>query len=87
MLKQLNTLSWFVYIVECADGTFYTGASVDVSRRVAQHNAGTGAKYTRARLPVKLVYLEKCGDRSTALQREGAIKKFSRKQKIILVKG
>ena len=78
-------LQWMVYIVECADGTWYTGCTNDVSARIATHNNGTGAKYTRSRLPVRLVYTEKQKDRSEALKREAAIKKLSKKRKTDLL--
>ena len=75
----------FVYIVRCADGTLYTGWTTDVTRRVAQHNAGRGARYTRMRRPVALVYREEMPDRSTAMRREAAIKKLDRERKERLV--
>ena len=74
-------MPFFCYMVECADGTFYTGWSTDPARREKTHNAGQGAKYTRMRRPVKLVYVEELPDKSSALKRERAIKKFSRKRK------
>lgn len=74
----------FCYIVECADGTYYTGWTTDPERRVRQHNQGVGARYTKTRRPVKLVYLEPQPDKITALKRERAIKALSRKQKIKL---
>jgi putative endonuclease len=78
-------MSCYCYIVECADGTYYTGWTIDPERRLKTHNAGRGARYTRTRLPVKLVYLEPQPDRSTAMKREKAIKAFPRakKQKLI----
>ena len=75
----------FVYIVRCADGTLYTGWTTDVARRVAQHNAGRGARYTRMHRPVVLVYREEAPDRSTAMRRELAIKKLDRERKERLV--
>lgn len=69
---------WFVYIVECCDGTFYTGISDEVVGRVAVHNAGKGAKYTRGRTPVVLRYIEKVRGRSEALKREVVIKRMAR---------
>ncbi|MFN8413552.1 MAG: GIY-YIG nuclease family protein [Anaerolineales bacterium] len=77
-------MSCFCYILECADGTYYTGWTTDPERRVKQHNKGTGARYTRTRRPVKLVYLEPQPDRTTAMKRERAIKALSRKQKMKL---
>ena len=73
--------SCYCYIVECADGTYYTGWAVDPQRRVAVHNKGRGARYTRMRLPVKLVYVEAQPDRTTAMKRERAIKKMTRERK------
>lgn len=78
-------MNWYVYIIECADHTLYTGCTVDVEARVATHNAGKGAKYTRARLPVTLRYQEPCTDRSAAQQREHALKQLSRTQKQLLI--
>ena len=78
-------MSFFCYMVECADGTFYTGWSTDPARREKTHNAGQGAKYTRMRRPVKLVYVEELPDKSSALKRERVIKKFSRMRKEKLV--
>lgn len=74
-----------VYIVECADGTFYTGYTTDVPRRVAEHNAGTGARYTRGRTPVELVYTERFSVKSSALRREYEIKQLPRAKKEALV--
>ena len=71
----------YCYIVECADGTYYTGWAVDPGKRVDVHNKGRGAKYTKMRLPVKLVYVEEQPDRSSALKRERAIKKMTREKK------
>jgi putative endonuclease len=68
-------------MVECADGTLYTGWSTDPERRIKTHNAGKGAKYTRMRRPVKLIYTEELPDRSSAMKREVEIKKYSRKRK------
>ena len=77
---------WFVYMVKCKDSTYYTGVSNDLDHRLKQHNLGKGAKYTRARGPVSLVYSEQCQDHSAALKRECAIKKLTRSQKKELVK-
>lgn len=76
----------FVYMLECSDGSLYTGWTTDVEARVSTHNSGEGAKYTRSRLPVKLVYFEELDDKSTALKREAAIKKLSRNKKLELIK-
>jgi putative endonuclease len=78
-------MAFFCYIVECADGTFYTGWSTDPIRREKTHNAGRGARYTRRRLPVRLVYVEELPDKSSALKREYAIKTLSRKEKEKLI--
>ena len=77
-------MSCFCYILECSDGTFYTGWTTDPERRVAQHNKGVGARYTKTRRPVKLVYLEEQPDKITALKRERAIKALPRKKKMEL---
>lgn len=74
-------MPFFCYMVECADGTFYTGWSTDPAQRVKAHNAGKGAKYTKTRRPVRLIYIEELPDKSSALKREYAIKQLSRKQK------
>ena len=79
-----HPITWSVYIVECSDGTLYTGISKDVRTRVRDHNSGKGAKYTKGRTPVTLVHTEVCGSRSTASRREYAIKKLRRPQKIAL---
>lgn len=71
----------YCYIIECADGTYYTGWAIDPERRLAVHNKGRGARYTRTRLPVKLVYVEEQPDRSAAMKRERAIKRMTRERK------
>jgi len=78
--------SYFCYIVECADGTFYTGWTTDPQRRTRQHNLGRGAKYTRQHGPVQLVYVEAQPDRGQAMRRELAIKKLNRTQKQKLIR-
>ncbi|MCM3880990.1 MAG: GIY-YIG nuclease family protein [Vicinamibacterales bacterium] len=75
----------FVYIVRCADGTFYTGYARDPKKRAKVHNAGKGAKYTAGRRPVRLIYSESCESRSAALKREHELKRLTRKQKQRLV--
>jgi len=77
--------SWFCYILKCADGSFYTGITTDPSRREHQHNDGTGAKYTRGRGPVKMVYCESADNRAQALRREHAIRTLSRSSKLSLI--
>lgn len=80
-------MTCYCYIVECSDGTYYTGWTTDPERRVSQHNKGIGAKYTNTRRPVKLVYLETQPDRTTAMKRELAIKRLKREQKTRLIAG
>ncbi len=76
---------YFVYLLCCADGTLYTGCTNDLERRLAAHNAGKGAKYTRSRRPVSLVYWEPLPDKSSALRRERAVKRLTRAQKLALI--
>ncbi|WP_067621400.1 GIY-YIG nuclease family protein [Alicyclobacillus acidiphilus] len=75
----------YVYVVECSDGTLYTGYARDVARRIAAHNAGKGAKYTRGRTPVRLVHVETFEEKSDALRRERSLKRLSRPEKLKLV--
>ncbi|MBK6646563.1 MAG: GIY-YIG nuclease family protein [Anaerolineales bacterium] len=77
-------MRFYCYILECSDGTFYTGWTNDPERRIAQHNKGKGARYTKTRRPVKLVYLEEQTDKIAALKRERAIKALPRKKKMEL---
>ncbi len=78
---------WYIYIVECKDGTLYSGITTDVTRRIAEHNdSPKGARYTRARRPVALVYKRKCASRSDASMKEYALKQLSREEKIKLIK-
>lgn len=81
-------MSWFVYILRCADDSLYTGVTTDIDRRVDEHNHNDtkGAKYTRVRRPVVLTYQESLNNRSQACQREAAIKKMTRQQKLALIK-
>lgn len=74
-----------VYILRCGDGTLYTGCTNDLPRRLKTHQSGKGAKYTRARLPVELVYQEPAEDHSQALRREAAIKGLTRAEKLALI--
>jgi predicted GIY-YIG superfamily endonuclease len=76
---------WFVYVVRCGDGSLYTGIATDVEARVSVHNHGRGARYTRSRLPVTLVHVERKRSRSTALKRELAIKALGRAEKLALI--
>ncbi len=81
-----NFMDWFVYILECADNSFYTGITTDLQRRVTEHNESkAGAAYTRARRPVKLVYSESCSSRSESLKREYEIRQMGRSGKEQLV--
>lgn len=75
----------YVYIVECSDGTFYTGWTNNLERRIEQHSNGTGAKYTRGRGPVKLVYYEEFDEKRDAMKREYEIKQYSRNDKLKLI--
>ena len=77
--------NWTVYMLECADGTLYTGITDDLERRLRAHNAGRGAKYTRGRGPLKLRYLESVPDKSTALKREHALKQLRRSEKMAII--
>lgn len=80
-------MEYLVYIVECADGTYYTGIATDVGRRLLEHNdaKGKGARYTSARAPVSLVYQVRCASRSAALKEEYRIKRLTRGQKQALI--
>jgi putative endonuclease len=77
-------MSWVCYVLECADGTLYTGITNILQQRLAAHNAGTGAKYTRGRAPLRLAYVESCADKSAALKREIAIKRLPRSGKLAM---
>lgn len=78
---------WYLYILRCGDGSLYTGITTDVEKRLEAHRAGKGAKYTRGRGPLELVYQECCGTHSAALKRELALKALSRAEKLLLLKG
>lgn len=78
---------WTVYIAKCNDGSLYTGCTNDVVKRIFTHNLGKGAKYTRSRLPIEVVYTENHSSYSESLKRENAIKKLTRPQKIKLISG
>ncbi len=78
-------MPWYVYILRCGDGTLYTGITDDIPRRLAAHRAGKGAKYTRGRGPLELVYQERVPDKSAALRREAAIKRLRRGEKERLI--
>lgn len=77
---------WTVYILECSDGSYYTGITRNLSRRISQHQAGSAAKYTKGRTPIKLIYRESCADRSKATKREMEIKALKKVQKQGLVR-
>lgn len=79
--------AWCVYILRCADGTLYTGITTDLQRRIAEHNGGgaLGARYTRSRRPVELVYVEAAASRAAAARREMAIKRLGRARKLALL--
>lgn len=76
---------WSVYILRCGDGSLYTGCTNDLDGRVARHQSGRGARYTRSRLPVALVFSEAVADRSEALRREAALKRLARPLKLKLI--
>ncbi len=82
----MTSIPYFVYVLECSDGSLYTGIATDVEKRLEEHRAGRGAKYTRARGVKKISYTEQVKNRSDALKREAAIKSMSRREKLILVK-
>ena len=76
----------YVYLLQCADGTLYCGWTTDPEKRLTEHSSGKGAKYTRSRLPVKMVYCESFEDRHEALSREWHLKRMSREEKIALIR-
>ncbi|MFC1480398.1 GIY-YIG nuclease family protein [Candidatus Omnitrophota bacterium] len=76
---------WYVYIIRCKGDKLYTGITKDLERRLSEHNSGEGARFTRSRLPVKLIYRERRPDRSKALKREAEIKNLTREKKIALI--
>ena len=78
---------WYLYILRCKDDTLYTGITTDVEKRLEAHRSGKGAKYTRGRAPLELVYRETCGSHSDALKRELAVKRLTRDQKLQLIDG
>jgi len=79
--------NYFVYILECIDGKLYTGVTSDPERRLRQHQTGRASKYTRSRLPVRLVFLERCPNKSASLRREAVIKRMARREKLKLCAG
>lgn len=84
-MEEQPAKPFFVYILQCADNTLYTGWTNDLQKRVAVHNSGKGAKYTKPRRPVTLVYWEVCATKQAAMQREWQIKQLSRGEKLALV--
>ena len=80
-----STSPWVVYVVQCSDGSLYTGITNDLAKRVAAHNSGKGAKYVRSRLPVVLRYAKVVGTRGRAAQEEANIKSLSRSEKLALI--
>ncbi len=78
-------MAWYVYILECSDMTYYTGITTNIERRVSEHETGVGAKYTRGRGPLRLVYSEETADRSSATKREIEIKSLSKEKKLSLI--
>jgi putative endonuclease len=85
-MKKTDFNSWFVYIVQCADNSLYTGITNNLERRINEHNNGTGAKYTKGRTPVEIVFTETRPNRSLASKRELEIKKLCRNDKLKLIK-
>ena len=85
-MKKPHGNLWFVYILRCADGSLYTGITNDVKRRCRQHTNGTASRYTRSRRPCKLVWQEAHRSRSSALKREAAIKTWTRREKLALIR-
>ena len=85
MARARAHTSWFVYLARCADGTLYCGVARDVAARIAQHDAGTGAKYTRRRGPLAVLLVRRCRDQGAALRLEHAIKQLPRARKLLLV--
>jgi len=83
--KKSKKDSWFLYILRCYDGSFYTGITKDLENRFNMHNKGKASRYTRVRRPVEMLYQERCGTHSDALMRECAVKALSRKRKKVLV--
>lgn len=84
--RTKKTAAWLLYVLKCRDGTLYTGITTDVLRRVQQHNDGRASRYTRSRLPVKLLFSEPCRAHSQALKKEYAVKRLSRKEKIAYIR-
>ena len=86
LARPLREMPFFTYLLRCSDGKLYCGYTNHVENRVKMHQAGKASKFTRARLPVKLVFVEKHRDKSSAMRREAEIKTFSRKKKLELIR-
>lgn len=86
-MAEPDQKQWFFYLARCSDDSLYSGIAVDPVKRMEIHNAGKGARYTRSRLPVSMVYSEPLPDQSSALKREAAVRKWSRKKKEALIAG
>jgi predicted GIY-YIG superfamily endonuclease len=80
-LKKKPASGWYLYIIQCSDGTLYTGITNDLDRRLDRHNRGTASRYTRSRRPVRLLHQERCRTKSSALKKEYAVKALSRQEK------
>ncbi len=78
-------MEWYIYILRCSDDTLYTGATNNLAKRILTHQKGKGAKYTKSRLPIVVLYSECCANKSEALQRERQIKKMTRQEKLKLI--
>jgi len=87
VMKKKPSRKWLLYILKCRDGTFYTGITCDLERRLEQHGCGRASRYTRSRLPVSLIHAEGCRSKSSALKKEFAMKSLSRMDKEEYIKG
>lgn len=85
--EEAMETNWYLYILRCGDGTLYTGITTDVEKRLSVHRSGKGAKYTRGRQPLELVYREECESHSQALKRELEVKKMTRQGKEAFIAG
>jgi len=86
IIKDSKSGHWFLYILRCSDNTFYTGITNDLQRRLDKHNDGRASRYTRGRLPVQLIYHERCRNKSSALKKEYTLKSLTRREKIHYIK-
>lgn len=84
--KQLTEKTWYLYILRCGDGSLYTGITTDIPRRLRAHRRGVGAKYTRGRGPLELMYQERCGAHAQALRRELEVKSLRRAEKEAMIR-